>query len=416
MTVDVVVSDLDTLDRIATALGEVAATVAAELDNGRHRLGSSVGVPGLGATLDQLGRAADGLRSHSQRSITTAEMLGTIARRFEALDHDDGPHVAVERFAAGTWHFLHGAFTPAAPPQRPDPLNSLTVNQRSQMSRARLRAALERTDLDPRRRQLLTRLDQRLDNDHTIHLLLFDPAGSGRIILAHGNLFACDRVVVVVGGVGSSLDELHESSPSNTRASRLRQVMDDRTTTIEWMDDTSPGTQPADWIDITTDEHASAAATRLRRFVAWTASQTRAPIAVVGHSYGSVVASLAASRGLSADVLLLVGSPGAGWGVNSVDDYRLRAGATVVAGRTSDDPIRAVAEANGLGRDPTSPDFGALVIEPGAGGHSAYFRSGSHAIPMIGTLLLTLTPGPPRAVPRAVTPVAPRVERDQRPG
>ncbi len=408
MTVEVVVSDLDRLDRIAAALGEVAATVAAELDDGRHRLGPSAGVPGLAATLDQLRRVADGMRSHSERSITTAEMLGTIARRFEALENDDDTRVAVERVAAETWHLVHGAFTAAAPPQKPDPLNSQTVNQRSQLSRARLRATLSRNDLDPRRRRLLTRLNQRLENDHTLHLLLFDPARSGRIVLAHGDLFACDRVVVVVGGIGSSLDELDESAPDNTRANRLRHVMDDRTTTIEWMDDTAPGTAPADWIDIATDEHASAAATRLRRFVEWIAAQTPVPVAVVGHSYGSVVASLAASRGLSADVLLLVGSPGAGWGVRSVDDYRLRPGATVVAGRTSDDPIGAVAEANGLGPDPTSAGFGALVIEPGTGGHSAYFRTGTRAIGMIGTLLLLLTPGPPQVMPPA--------ERDQRPG
>lgn len=408
MTVELVVSDLDQLTQIATALGRVAATVAADLDNARDRLGSTTDVPGLAATLEQVGRAADGLRLHSQRSIDTAQMLGAIARRFEALEQDDSPRIAIERAAADTWHFLHGAFTPSAPTQKADSLNSQTVNQRSQLSRAQLRAALSRHDLDPRRRQLLTRLHQRLENDHTLHLLLFDPARSGRIVLAHGSLFSCDRVVVVVGGIGSSLDELHASSPDNTRANRLRRAMDDRTTTIEWMDDTAPGTGPTDWISIATDEHASAAATRLRRFVAWTAAQTPAPIAVVGHSYGSVVASLAASRGLSADVLLLVGSPGAGWGVRSVKDYRLRPGATVVAGRTSDDPIEAVAEAHGLGRDPISPSFGALVIEPGTGGHSAYFGAGTRTVGMIGTLLLTLTPGPPPATPTA--------ERDPRPG
>ena len=408
MTVEAVVSDLDRLNRIAAGLGRVAATVAADLDRDRDRLGPPGDVVGLSATLEQLGRAADGLRLHSQRSIDTAQMLGTIARRFEALDDDGGPRVAIERVAADTWHFLHRAFSPAAPAQKSDELNSQTVNQRSQLSRARLRATLSRHDLDPRRRQLLTRLNERLDNDHTLHLLLFDPARSGRIVLAHGNLFACDRVVVVVGGIGTSLDELHPSSPDNTRANRLRHAMDDRTTTVEWMDDTAPGTEPADWIDIATDEHASAAAARLRRFVAWTATQTQAPIAVVGHSYGSVVASLAASRGLSADALLLVGSPGAGWGVRNVNDYRLRPGAAVVAARTSDDPIGVVAEAHGLGPDPTSAGFGALVIEPGAGGHSAYFGAGTRPIRMIGTLLLALTPGP-RQVP-------PTAERDPRPG
>lgn len=53
-------------------------------------------------------------------------------------------------------------------------------------------------------------------------------------------------------------------------------------------------------------------------------------ISVFGHSYGSVVTSMAAQQGPKADNVVFLGSPGMG-GATSVADFKLNEGAHVYA-------------------------------------------------------------------------------------
>jgi pimeloyl-ACP methyl ester carboxylesterase len=78
-------------------------------------------------------------------------------------------------------------------------------------------------------------------------------------------------------------------------------------------------------------------------------------LTLVGHSYGSLVAGLAAAEGIPVDELVFVGSPGTG--LDDAADARLVPGATVWAGLAGCDPI-------GIGVDPRPQDFGDVPLSP----------------------------------------------------
>ena len=94
-------------------------------------------------------------------------------------------------------------------------------------------------------------------------------------------------------------------------------------------------------------------------------------IAVVGHSYGALVAGRAAARGMDADLLVQLGAPGVGVPGGTATIRRL--GTAHVAARERDDPIAWVAPLAGriygedpVGRVPTLPTS--------LRGHGAYLR------------------------------------------
>jgi hypothetical protein len=99
-------------------------------------------------------------------------------------------------------------------------------------------------------------------------------------------------------------------------------------------------------------------------------------VALLCHSYGSVVCGLAAP-GLPVSDIAVFGSPGMDASSVSALDTEAR----VWAGRGGDDPIRFVPHVSllgiGFGADPVSPGFGARVFAAGSGGHSDYLRPGS---------------------------------------
>lgn len=99
---------------------------------------------------------------------------------------------------------------------------------------------------------------------------------------------------------------------------------------------------------------------------------------VIGHSYGSVVATRAAmDHGLFADELILAGSPGVP--ARNVDELTLIGTNTrVLVADSPTDPILALRSGPGAvhGFNPASPQFGAERIPGIRGGHSAYFADG----------------------------------------
>ena len=102
-------------------------------------------------------------------------------------------------------------------------------------------------------------------------------------------------------------------------------------------------------------------------------------VALLCHSYGSVVCGLAAPH-LPVTDIAVFGSPG----MDAASARSLRTAARVWAGRGSGDWIRLVPHVHflglGFGPDPTTPGFGARPFGCGRIGHSGYFRPGSLAL------------------------------------
>lgn len=101
---------------------------------------------------------------------------------------------------------------------------------------------------------------------------------------------------------------------------------------------------------------------------------------MVGHSYGAVVVTLAASR-LKADELVLFGSPGA----RARNVTSLRTQARVFAARSPGDWIRLLPHVwvgdFGHGTDPTDVAFGAVRLPADdVIGHDGYFRAGTSSL------------------------------------
>ena len=118
-------------------------------------------------------------------------------------------------------------------------------------------------------------------------------------------------------------------------------------------------------------------------------------VALLCHSYGSVVCGLAAPH-LPVTDIAVFGSPG--MDASSVASLDTRA--RVWAGRESDDPIGFVPHIRllglGFGADPMSPGFGARIFATGGGGHSGYLEPGSVSLRNLAWIAL----GDPAAVTR----------------
>ncbi|MGW5090291.1 alpha/beta hydrolase [Streptomyces coelicoflavus] len=217
------------------------------------------------------------------------------------------------------------------------------------------------------------------------HLLAFDGRGAGLVTEVFGDLAHADRVAVLVPGSDTGIDtygrfraaalalhrQLVASAPAGTR-----------TAVVAWLGYETPGTVST---TVATTDRADRAAPGLRHLVddlrRITGSGAR--IALLCHSYGSVVCARAAD-GLDVADIALVGSPGTGADTAA----GLRSDARIWAGRGADDWVEHVPHVSadlfgttvGFGTDPVSPDFGARVFDAGDGGHSDYFDTGSRSL------------------------------------
>ncbi|WP_328561730.1 alpha/beta hydrolase [Streptomyces coelicoflavus] len=217
------------------------------------------------------------------------------------------------------------------------------------------------------------------------HLLAFDGRGAGLATEVFGDLAPADRVAVLVPGSDTGIDtygrfraaalalhrQLVASAPAGTR-----------TAVVAWLGYETPGTVST---TVATTDRADGAAPALRDLVddlrRITGSGAR--IALLCHSYGSVVCARAADDLDVADIAL-VGSPGTGADTAA----GLHSDARIWAGRGADDWVEHVPHVSanlfgttvGFGTDPVSPDFGARVFDAGDGGHSDYFDTGSRSL------------------------------------
>ncbi|MGZ8178833.1 alpha/beta hydrolase [Williamsia sp. SKLECPSW1] len=227
----------------------------------------------------------------------------------------------------------------------------------------------------------------------------------GRAVVAVGDPDVAQHVAVFVPGTGTTLASL---GANLERADAMRDAAgggSGAVSVVVWQDFTAP----ADLVEAAGAVPARAAAPGLATLLTdLRATHLGEPAhqTVIGHSYGSTVVGVAASgpAALDAGDVVLVASPGAG-SVSEAGGLHL-AGVpaddvadhvwAVTAGR---DPIR-LASPYVLGRDPTSPLFGAqqLPAAPGsppwdahsrygAENHSGYWDPGSPTLAAMGAVI-----------------------------
>jgi len=181
-------------------------------------------------------------------------------------------------------------------------------------------------------------LDRWLAEDRQI--LLFDPAGDGRVVEVFGDLATSGNLGVVVPGITNDRSNFSVGGGgfrAGARAihQRAAELGIDGIATIAWL-----GYDTPDGADAVLRRAAEAGHEDLIAFVAGLdALDGRRHIAVIGHSYGSLVTGLAAAEGIDADEVVFVGSPGTG--LRTADDARLAPGGVVWAGLAAGDPIGA---------------------------------------------------------------------------
>ncbi|MFF0623657.1 alpha/beta hydrolase [Streptomyces sp. NPDC004296] len=304
---------------------------------------------------------------------------------------------------------VSGAARPAAvPAPAPTPLGPLrdttpaTLAHRYAATRADIRAAERTADAhgDHRRATALRALAA-----PARHFLTFDGRDGGRTTEVYGDLARADRIAVLVPGSDTSLDTYQRfRAGAQALQQQLARQPGIHPAVIAWLGYPTPATvSPA----AITTTRADDAAPQLRNFVKeLRKTRPAARIALLCHSYGSVVCGRAAP-GLPATDLVLYGSPGAG--ADTAADLHTRA--TVWAGRGADDWIADVPHAQlplptttlGFGTDPVSPRFGARVFPAGDGGHSDYLKPGTLSLENLARIAAGRAPSAapdPTAVPQ----------------
>lgn len=232
-------------------------------------------------------------------------------------------------------------------------------------------------------RQLTARLT---GSDDPVRVLGCDPAGRGRAVVALGDPAGAADVAVLVPGSDIDLHTLDDPARPQHRpmgwVRALHAAAGPDTAVVLWAGYPTP---QGLGVDAATGRLARAAVPALVDEVAALHARPAGPphLTVIGHSYGSVVVALAASR-LDADDVVLLGSPGAR--ADDVADLHTRA--RVEVARTAGDWIARVPHLQlgdlGHGTDPVSPGFGAVRLPAGGTrGHEGYFRPGSQSLASI---------------------------------
>jgi pimeloyl-ACP methyl ester carboxylesterase len=227
--------------------------------------------------------------------------------------------------------------------------------------------------------------------------LVYDDRGDGRIAEVLGDLETADRVVILIPGSDNESPEFttgHGGVQRRAPGWQARQLFDEvratddgaRVAVIAWLGYDSP-----EGVDINAvrEDRAAAGAESLRRFVdGLVLDRPDRSIVVIGHSYGSTVAGLAAPQ-LSGQVsdLIAVGSPGMGVGSRSDLNTTARVWACAAPG----DWIRRVPGMRllGLGHGglPSDPEFGAHPLPcDDVDGHDGYFESTASALPAMAAI------------------------------
>ena len=235
----------------------------------------------------------------------------------------------------------------------------------------------------------------------TRHVLFFNPNGQGVAAMVIGNLATANRVAILVPGSDTTLATFFSrgaASPGGgaealAAEARRLEPFDPGThlAIIAWLGYPAPAMlSPA----VMTSGDAGQGARALRPLVTALARHGD-QVALLCHSYGSVVCGLAAPH-LPVTDIVVFGSPG----MDASSVASLHSEARVWAGRENGDSIKYVPYVRlfglGFGADPMSPGFGARIFATGDSGHSGYLDPGSVSLRNLTYIAL----GDPAAVTR----------------
>ncbi|MGN9780455.1 alpha/beta hydrolase [Nonomuraea sp. ZG12] len=259
-------------------------------------------------------------------------------------------------------------------------------------------------------------------------LVLAPAPPDGRLVKVFGDPATADRVAIIVPGADVTAETFDTGThrPGGSARALLaeaaRLASGRRLAVVAWLGYDSP---PSVSVDVVLDTSAAEGAAALRETVSALRERTMAPIALLCHSYGSVVCAKALP-GLPVSDLAVFGSPGleapsatalarrrppttATLTSTSAASPPLRHGTgpgplqywagpgplrhwagpgappvRLWAGRGGDDWIRFVPKMKfgplGFGTDPMDPGYGARIFEVGPGGHSDYFEPGTPSL------------------------------------
>jgi hypothetical protein len=272
------------------------------------------------------------------------------------------------------------AVLPGSPADRPQPLPALTAPALAARYAADSRMVAQAARAASRAGS--SGLASSLEAMRGRQLLDFSSQGRGLAVEVIGDLARASRVAILVPGSDTTLatfDSRGTASPgggAQALAAQAHQLEPGaRLAVIAWLGYSTPDTvSPA----VMSSGDAGQGASALRPLVDDLARSGH-QVALLCHSYGSVVCGLAAHQ-LPVTDIAVFGSPG--MDVSSV--RALRTTARVWAGRGASDWIANVPHIQllglGFGQDPTAPAFGARLFGCGPGGHSGYFQPGSIAL------------------------------------
>ena len=276
---------------------------------------------------------------------------------------------AVLGTTAATW-----PSSPTPLPPAPPAMTASALSARYAADAAAIGSAERTADQDGN-----TQLAGALAELRARQVLFFSSGGQGLAAMVLGNLATATRVAILVPGSDTTLATFFSrgsSSPGGgafalwAQAHRLDPGA--HLAIIAWLGYPAPAMlSPA----VMTSGDAGQGAQALRPLVIALARHGD-QVALLCHSYGSVVCGLAAPH-LPVTDIAVFGSPG----MDASSVASLETHARVWAGRESDDPIRYVPHIQlfglGFGADPMSPAFGARIFATGDGGHSGYLDPGS---------------------------------------
>ena len=284
------------------------------------------------------------------------------------------PLVAVAMFGttAAAW-----PSSTAAVPQAPPALTASALSDRY-TAEARAIKTAERAAIRHRDSQLASALGRLAPRQ----VLFFNPNGQGVAAMVIGNLATATRVAILVPGSDTTLATFFSRGPASpgggaeALAAQARRLdPGERLAVIAWLGYPAPAMLSP---GVMTSGDAGQGAQALRPLVTALARHGDR-VALLCHSYGSVVCGLAAPH-LPVTDIAVFGSPG----MDASSVRSLHTTARVWAGREAGDWIRYVPHVRllglGFGTDPTAPSFGARRFACGGNGHSSYLSPGSSSL------------------------------------
>jgi len=225
--------------------------------------------------------------------------------------------------------------------------------------------------------------------------LTLDPRGDGRAVEVLGDLAGAERIAVLIPGVDTRLRDFDRGLGGVSRRAPAVQA---RALYAE-LRATAPGTRVAvvAWLgydppeglslDSARDLRARTGADELTAFVH--TLPAGAAVTLIGHSYGALVVGLAAPHLPRVADVVALGAPG--MGANTAAGL---GGARVWSALAPADWIRRIPQVRvlglGLGRRPSSPEFGATTLPTdGVAGHDYYLVEGSATLRAVTDIVLS---------------------------